>query len=309
MDRLSTLRLFIAAVEQGSIAAACRTYGISTTSGSRRLQELEAHLGTPLLDRTTRSLAPTEAGRLLYDRLRGPVSGILGALAEAAETGEEIGGVLLVVARRSYGMRHVVPLLASFLAAFPHVEVDLELTERLDIMPGDGIDIVIRHGRPEDKSSVAYPLASGSRILCASPDYLHRNGCPEDIEALQGHACLTYRRASEPAVWMFRSTAEPQAHQRAITVGGPLRSTSGEVLRSAAIAGAGLVLLPTWMVAGDIANGRLVRCLEAYRAWPAGFDSEILAVHRRFHNVPGKISAFVAHLLEHDPEVGHSARP
>lgn len=303
IDRISTLKFFVAAVEEGSIAAACRRFGISTTSGSRRIQELEAHLGIQLLDRTTRSLAPTPAGQQLSGALARNLWAIDAALREAGEVTDEPSGLLRVLVRRSFGMMHVSPLLPRFLAQYPKLTIDLEMTEQVEIAPGDGVDLVIRLGAPVEKSLTAFPLASGTRILCASPQYLLQHGAPETIEALGTHACLTYRRAEERSTWVFERMENASVVRQSIEVTGPLRATNGELLREAAISGLGLVLLPAWMVAEDEARGRLVRCLSTVRAWPAGFDTEIFVVHRRLNPLPAKISAFVAALLALEPEV------
>lgn len=303
IDRISTLKLFVAAVEEGSIAAACRRFGISTTSGSRRIQELEARLGVQLLDRTTRSLAPTQAGQQLSSALTGNLMAIDLALRQAGEITDEPTGLLRVLARRSFGMMHVSPMLPRFLAQHPKMTVDLEMTEQVEIVPGDGVDLVIRLGAPVEKSLVAFPLASGTRILCASPQYLLQHGAPQTIEALGTHACLTYRRAEERGTWVFERMESGAAIRQSIEVTGPLRATNGEILREAALSGLGVVLLPAWMVAEDVARGKLVRCLPNVRAWPAGFDTEIFVVHRRLNPLPGKISAFVAALLGLEPEV------
>ncbi|MBN9262981.1 MAG: LysR family transcriptional regulator, partial [Hyphomicrobium sp.] len=124
IDRISTLKLFVAAVEEGSIAGACRRFGISTTSGSRRIQELEAHLGIQLLDRTTRSLAPTQAGQKLSAALARNLLAIDDALREAGEVTAEPSGLLRVLARRSFGMMLVSPLLPRFLAQYPKLTID-----------------------------------------------------------------------------------------------------------------------------------------------------------------------------------------
>lgn len=302
MDRLSTLKLFVSAVDLGSISGAGRAYGLSTTGASRRIQELEAQLGVRLLDRTTRTVTPTEAGRRLHERISTLLSGIDAALRDASETADRPVGLLRVLARRSFGMLHITPMLPRFLAAHPGITVDLELTERVDIAPGDGVDVAIRLGAPAGKSLLAYPLATGARVLCASPRYVARHGAPATVEALAAHACLTYRRAHEPPLWVFEGAGPGDARRQEVAVDGPLRATNGEVLRAAAIAGLGLALLPLWMVADDIAAGRLVRCLDRVRAWPAGFDSEIVAVHRRSEPIPAKIGAFITHLLAHGIE-------
>lgn len=299
-DRLSTLRLLVSTIELGSISGAARRHGLSTTSASRRLMELEDDVGVRLLDRTTRYVTPTEAGQRLCERAGPLVTGLDRALREAAEDQHVPSGTLRVLARRSFAVRHIAPLLPGFLADHPGVSVDLHLTETVDIAPGEEIDLVIRLGTPAEKTLVAHELASGRRILAASPDYLARAGMPSQIEDLASHDCLTYRRAETEPVWVF----ETPEGRREVPVRGPLRTTNGEVLREAALAGLGLVLLPAWMIGRDVAAGRLVSCLGDMSAWPAGFDREIVAVHRRTEPLSPKIAAFVAYLTGHRFETG-----
>ena len=137
------------------------------------------------------------------------------------------------------------------------------------------------------------------RVVCASPAYLARVAPPATPAACAGHACLAYHREYEPALWVF----EEGGRRREVAVGGPLRSNSGEVLHRAALDGLGLALLPEWMVAGDVAAGRLQPCLPALRAYPAGYQAEIYAVHAKGEFVSAKITAFVTHIA------GQMARP
>jgi DNA-binding transcriptional LysR family regulator len=207
---------------------------------------------------------------------------------------EEATGTLRIVARRSYALRHVVPHLAGFRAAHPRVDIDLELTEQTGLVPAHGVDLVIRLGLPAGKSFTGHRLASGRRILCASPGYIARHGAPASPDAVLQHPCLTYREADEPPVWVF--TTADGARQE-VAVSGPFRSNSGEALRQAALDGMGLVLLPEWMVGDDVAAGRLTALLPGLPAWPGPYQAEIHAVHLRADRLPAKIAAFVAHLL------------
>jgi DNA-binding transcriptional LysR family regulator len=294
MDRLTVLRLFLRILDRGGIAAAGRTLGLSPTAASRALRDLEHDLALRLLDRTTRHVALTEAGRRLAARIAPLLDGLDAAMVEARELHEEASGTLRLVARRSYALRHVVPHLAGFRAAHPRVEIDLELTERTGLVPAHGVDLVIRLGLPAGKSFIGHRLASGRRILCASPGHIARHGLPATPEAVPLHPCLTYREDEEPAVWVFATASgAPQE----IAVSGPLRSNSGEALRQAALDGLGLVLLPEWLVGQDVAAGRLTPLLPGLPAWPARYQAEIHAVHARAERLPAKIAAFVAYLL------------
>lgn len=292
MDMLATLRLFQQVVSRGSISGAGRALGLSTTAASRQLQELEAALKARLLNRTTRSVSATEAGQHLFDRVGPLLEDLEGALRAAGDEHGQPAGTLRVVARRSFGILHVAPALAGFHARFPLVSVELTLTEVMDLRPSSGVDVVIRLGRPDEKSLAWTRLAADRRVLCASPAYLARVPPPVEPADCARHACLAYHREHEPASWVF----EAGGRRREVGVTGPLRSNSGEVLRRAALDGLGLALLPEWMVAGDIGAGHLHPCLPDVRAYPAGYQAEIYAVYARGEFVPAKVTAFVAHL-------------
>ena len=294
MDRLSALRLLLRTLDRGGIAAAGRSLGLSATAASRALRGLEDDLALRLFDRTTRHVAPTEAGRRLAARIAPLLEGLDAAMVEAREMHEEATGTLRIVARRSYALRHVVPHLAGFRTAHPRVEIDLELTEQTGLVPARGVDIVIRLGVPAGKSFVGHRLASGRRILCASPSYIARHGAPATPDAVLQHPCLTYREEEEAPVWVF---AAASGGRQEIAVSGPFRSNSGEALRRAALDGMGLVLLPEWMVDEDLAAGHLTPLLAGLPAWPERYQAEIHAVHARAERLPAKVAAFAAHLL------------
>jgi DNA-binding transcriptional LysR family regulator len=302
MDRLVALRLFLRIAETGSITGAGRAIGLSRTAASRGLAELEAALGLRLVDRTTRHATATEAGRTLQLRLAAVLGELDAALDQARTRHDTPAGTLRVVARRSYALRHVVPRLAAFRAAHPAVEIDLTLTEAPGLTPTDGIDVAIRLGEPAEKSFISHRLADGARLLCAAPSYLAAHPAPATPADLAEHACLGYRREAEPVVWH----AEGPAGASRIPVRGPLRANSGEALRLAALDGLGLALLPAWMVAEDLAAGRLLALLQGWRLTPLGYHEPICAVHAAAPHVPAKITAFIAHLRAGlSPEPGY----
>jgi len=295
VDRLQALHLFARVVERGTISAAGRSLGLSKTAASKRLQDLEAALKVRLLDRTTRHVSATEAGQTLYDRIVPMIRDMDTILGQISEISETPSGTLRILARRSFGMLHVVPTLPSFRAAYPDVSVDLQLTETVEIAPAHGVDIAIRLGQPAEKSLDWQRLTTGRRILCASPAYLERCPPPADRTDLARHNCLAYGQEEEPAIWVF----DRDGRREDVRVSGSLRSNSGEVLLQAARDGMGLAVLPEWMVAWDIAAGQLRPCLEQDRVYPAGYGAEIYAVYRRDRLRPEKLNAFIAHLQAH----------
>lgn len=295
MDRLQALQLFARVIERGTISAAGRSLGLSKTAASKRLQDLETELNVRLLNRTTRHVSATEAGQSLYERVIPMIRDMEAVLEQISEASDKPSGILRILARRSFGMLHIVPALPSFRALYPDLSVDLRLTETVDIAPSHGVDIAIRLGRPDEKSLEAERLTTDRRILCASPDYFERCPPPKDQFDLGRHDCLTYGQDAEPAVWVF----EEEGRRRDVRVTGAIRSNSGEVLRQAAVDGLGLAVLPEWMVARDIAQGRLKSCLAGPRVYPAGYSAEIFAVYMRDTLRPMKVSAFIEHLQKH----------
>ncbi|WP_193173990.1 LysR family transcriptional regulator [Nisaea nitritireducens] len=295
MDRLQALQLFARVVERGTISAAGRSLGLSKTVASKRLQDLEADLSIGLLNRTTRHVSVTEAGQALYDRIIPMIRDMDAIIEQISESTEAPSGVLRILARRSFGMLHIVPTLPSFRAEYPEVSVDLHLTETVEIAPSYGTDIAIRLGQPTEKSLDWQRLTTDRRMLCASPEYFRHHAPPADLSDLDRHNCLTYGQEAEPAVWV----SEHLGKRRDIVVTGSLRSNSGEVLRQAALDGLGLALLPEWMIAWDVAAGRLQICFDDLRLYPAGYSAEIYAVYRRVSRLPGKLEAFLGHLQRH----------
>ena len=294
MDRLGALRLFVRAVEGGSITGAGRDLGMSSTAASRTMQLLEAELGVRLLNRSTRQVGATEAGRHLYRRVNGLVADLDVALQEAGDLHDNPAGPVRVTARRSFALTHVVPLLPEFREAYPRIDISLTLTEVVDLVPNEETDVAIRVGLPDRKTLVAHELVRHRSLLCASPAYLERNGEPVAPGDLSRHACLGYRNELEPPRWLF----DLDGKTTEVSVSGPLVSNSGEALRIAAVEGLGFVVLPRWLVLRDIEAGALVPCLRSYRVNTAGFSPTFYAVHARSAYVPAKIKVFVDFLVD-----------
>lgn len=292
MDRVSTLRLFVKIVETGTISGGGRLIGLSTTTASKRLHDLEDSLGVRLLNRTTRNVSPTEAGRVLFEQAARIIDELDAAFEQTRNLQDQPTGLLRVVARRSFGYAQVVPSLTSFHDAFPLVEVDLTLTETPDLLPTHGADVVIRLGQPIGKSFAARRLVRASHALCASPAYLAQVGAPVSPDDLARLDCLAYRREPVPVKWI----AERGADRTEVVVRGALFANSGEALRRAAIQGLGITLQPIWLVADDLMAGRLVRCLVDHDCYPARYVEPIYAVHARGDLVPAKVTVFVDHL-------------
>lgn len=286
------MRLLVAAIELGSFVRAGRRLGLSPASVSRRFKAMESDLGVRLVDRTTRRLAPSEAGREYYLRAKD----ILARLDELERTvsglRDEPGGELRILARRSFGLHQIAPRLAGFAGAYPGIRVNLALSETPDLGFDDAVDVLVRLNAPEEKSLAGRRLATGRRVLCASPAYLEHAAPLARPADLAAHRCLAYRIAFEPTRWRLRRGDRVEE----LDVAPALTSNSGEVLRRAASDGLGVALLPEWLLEADLASGALVACLPGYAAHAIGFDAEIFAVWRRGPFVPAKVEAFVDYL-------------
>lgn len=286
MDRLAAMQVFVRVVETGGLSAAGRALGLAPSSVSRRIAELEDMLGLRLLHRTTRRLSLTEAGETYYERARAIVRAVDEASLAVTETRAAPRGTLRVTVPASLARRHVARAVAAFQTEYPAVAIAMSVTDRPVDIVGEGFDVAVRAGRLEDSSLIARKLGDARRLVCASPAYLARAGCPPHPHALADHACLTFRRHPGGNLWRFRK-GDGRFEVRAT---GPLFADDGEALVAAAVAGLGLILVPEWLVGDEIGGGRLVEVLADYAADPE--KTPVYAVYAPGPYVPPKVRAF-----------------
>jgi DNA-binding transcriptional LysR family regulator len=211
MDRLDELRVFATILEAGSLRAAARRLHRSAPSVTRSLAAIEERVGVRLLERTTRHLAPTEAGRRLADRARQLLSDYGAALGEVTDTREApLRGLLRVTAPTVFGRRHVSPVVASFLDIHPAVRVELVLSDRNFDLIDEGFDVAVRIGRLASSRQVARRVGEVRRVLVASPDYLARKGTPRRPGDLARHEIVYCAVLASPMEWRFRSSGRDQ---------------------------------------------------------------------------------------------------
>ncbi len=290
----------------GSYTAAARRLGVSKAAMSQRISELEHAAGVPLVRRTTRSVRLTEAGAQLVASTRGAYAEIERGFESVRNLAEAPRGVIRVTAPVAFGRQQLVPLLPGFLQTHPQVRVELQLSDHLASMVNEGFDLAVRHCDRPPETHVAWALARTSSRLLASPAYLARHGAPQHPSDLARHACLSYPRPGESAVWRFRSgdvflDAEGLAPDGsdgdsvAVAVHGPLAANNSEVLREAALAGLGIVLLPDFSVLDAVRGGELVPVLGGWQAFGA-FGSHLYAIRPYSAVVPASVRALVSHL-------------
>ena len=256
MDRLDEFAIFVRIVEESSLVRAAARLRRSPPAVTRALASLEARLGVRLIDRTTRRLAPTEAGRLLYDKART----VLGDY-EAATLGVRdapVRGLLRVAAPVQFGRRHVAPIVTAFLDAHADVEVELLLNDRNVDLIDEAIDVAVRIGPLADSGLAARAVGEVRRLWVASPGYLESRGVPRVPEDLAGHEAVlgTFRTAPS---WDFA-----RSRRGAVRITARLRSDDIETRLRAVLGGRGIGQFLSYQVADDLAAGRLVRLLRAY---------------------------------------------
>lgn len=291
MDRLAALEAFAKVAETQSFSEAARRLRSSKSAVSRHVAALEASLGARLFHRTTRSLTLTEAGRDYFAR----ASRILADLDEADASVTQLQaaprGRLRVNAPMSFGFLHLAPALGDFLARYPEVELDVNLTDRFVDLVDEGVDVAVRIGSLTDSSLVARRLAGIRRVLCASPDYIARRGVPQTPDDLKDHDCLSNTNITITREWRF---VHPDGTPWPVEVKGRMSANSGDMLRVAALRGHGFVHLPTFIVGEDLKAGTLVSVLDPYIAQ----DLTLNAVYPTARHLSPKVRAFVDFLAE-----------
>lgn len=277
--------LFVAVVDAASLSAAARRLGLSQPSVSRRLAALEERLGVRLLDRDTRRLRLTTAGRTYYERCLALVEMARETEALVAEMNGALRGTLRLSAPPTYARRRIAPLLAEFARTYPDIRLQMVLSEQRASVIGDGLDLVVRLGRLDDSALTCRLLSRERFVLCASPDYLERTGVPSRIEDLAGRHGLVTEAFGMRGRIVFGSGSK----RRSVQTDALLTSDDLEMLREGALLGLGVTALPEYLVGGDIERGRLVRLLARERL-PA-FEAHAVFVHPR--RAPRRVRAFV----------------
>jgi DNA-binding transcriptional LysR family regulator len=285
MDRLTALKSFSAVAELGSFSDAARRLGLSKSLVSRHVSGLEAELGVLLLSRTTRRLSLTEAGQAYAERCQR-------ILADLEEADQAVGnlqavpsGRLRITAPMSFGSLHLAPSLSEFIDKYKEIKLDLVLSDRIVDLIEDGFDLAVRVGRLAESSLIAKKLCPMRRVACASPAYLKAMGVPRTPADLAQHRCLSHSELAAQE-WRFVDSGNKPL---GINVTGPVRVNNGEAMRHLALAGVGLIYLPTFFIGPDIRAGRLVPVLESFTPQ----DSALYAVYPHARLLSPKVRAFL----------------
>ena len=282
--------MFRRVAELGSFTRAAKDLRISNAAASKNVRELEEELGVPLVQRTTRRLNLTPAGQGYYERC----STILDELSDADRTVKDLRasprGVVRVSAPRSFALTSLMPVVATFLDRWPELRMELELNDRFVDPIREGFDVCIRGGTALDDSTlVARRLTTIERVVVAAPGSVPspRLRSPSDLAKQR---CLVYSLSSTPDEWTFTNGRS----KKTVTISGPLRVNSSLALVRAATNGAGIALVPSFSVSAEIADGRLVRLLDDWKAEPATLH----AITPRHRETSRGVRLFVDHLVD-----------
>lgn len=289
MDLFNSIKMYVAVVEGGSFAAAADKLAISRAMVSKQIQKLEEHLGTRLLNRTTRRLNMTETGREFYERSTQIMSDLDEATQIAGQMTRTPQGVLRITIPLSYGQHRLATIIGDYAQIHPQVQLDISLSDRkLDLIE-DGFDLAIRIGSMPQSDLIARKIGGVRSIVCASPAYLARYGIPKTPAELGQHTCLGYTLTGGGTDWSFESADGPVN----IPIKGQIRADNGDIIRLAALSGAGVLFQPHFIVGEDLEHGRLLRLLPEWQSAELG----IYAVYPSRKHLSAKVRTFVDFLV------------
>ena len=292
VDRLRAFEVFATVVAKGSFTKAADALDTSPANVTRYINELEAHLATRLLNRSSRRLSLTESGTALYERCRSILDDVAEAEAIAGSATLRPKGKLRINAGVTFGIKHLAPLWPRFMKSYPEIELDIDLIDRVVDMVEEGYDLAIRVSQAASPANlIAKKLATSRNLVCAAPAYLKAHGLPQHPRDLADHACLGFSYAATGDEWHFTDAAGAALRVR---VNCPFHTNNGETLRAAALAGHGIIRPAAFLVGEDIRAGRLVRLLTDYSI----SDTDLLALYPSRRHVSAKVRVMVDFLSE-----------
>jgi DNA-binding transcriptional LysR family regulator len=278
---------FVFVAENESFTLASKKMDISTAQVSRQISALEKRLNIKLFYRTTRKVSLTEEGRIFYQHCRGVLDGLDAAERAVTNLQSKPQGKIKLTAPVTYGEQQVLPLINDFMKQYSDIEVSVFLSNQQVSLVEGGYDLAIRVGKLSDSSMMAKKLGSRTNFICASPDYLDKQGIPHSLSELSQHSCLL----GTLDYWHFKEAGK----EKNIRVKGRIRYNSGYGLVDAALKGLGIVQLPDYYVQEHIASGELMTLLDKYREPEEG----VWAVYPQNRHLSPKIRLFVDYLAEH----------
>jgi len=298
MNRLECDRMFLAVMEAGSFTGAAEKLGTSSGQASKLLSGLESDLGVRLLNRTTRSVSPTEAGRAYYDRLKPLVDELETLDLDIRNISQSPRGRLRLTAPLTFGTLEMAPALNEFARRYPEIELDVSFSDRVVNVVDEGFDLAIRVGRPGDSSLIIRKLCAVRIVVVAAPAYLDAHGAPDVPSDLAHHTCIIDTNFREPNRWPFRT---PEGDVEMVNVSGRIRYSNAEACLQAAALGLGLACVPAFVAGDALRSGRVTRLLSSFETEP--YDVHVLYPHNR--HLAAKVRLLVDFLVERYRQTPH----
>jgi DNA-binding transcriptional LysR family regulator len=291
MDRLRAMEVFVEVVRKNGFARAADALDTSPANVTRIIADLESHLGTRLLNRSSRKMSLTESGDALYERAKTIVEDMAEVEAIASSTSGTPRGVLRLNAPLSFGVLQLAPLWGKFMDLHPGIELEVALIDRVVDIVEEGYDMAIRISRAGSASHAARKLATSQNICCAAPAYLEKHGVPKVPQDLAAHRCIGYRYAATADEWHFsQRSGKPDV----VKVNCAMHTNNGDTARAVAVAGGGVIWQPTFLIGADLRAGRLVRVLPEYDL-P---DIDVLAVYPSRRHLSAKVRVMIDFLAQ-----------
>lgn len=306
-DRFAAMSVFVKVVENGSFARAAERLGMSTSAVSRHVAELETHLATRLLNRTTRRISLTESGQAYLERTLQLLAELEETEAVVSSSTAAVRGTIRMTCSTGFGIPYLVPAIGAFQLRYPEVRFDISTSNRFVDLVEEGLDLAVRIGELGNPNLIARRIAGMHLLACAAPAYLAKHGTPRRPEELVRHNCLTYEYASIKGQWTFREREHKSGERKGgarkgegeraeikVRVAGTAHTNSGEMLAALAAEGAGIVFEPDFAVMPLVRAGRLVHILKGFEPPP----HNIHAVYPSRRHLSAKVRAFVDFLAE-----------
>ncbi|MBE9102680.1 LysR family transcriptional regulator [Vacuolonema iberomarrocanum] len=297
MDQLSAMQAFVKVVETGGFSGAARQLGVAVSSVTRQVNALENLLHTQLLNRSTRSITLTPQGRKYYDKVVQILQDVEAANLSVAEQDEIPRGLVRVSLPVAFGRLHVAPIIRDFFGQYPEMQLDLKLSDALSNPVEEELDVVIRLGNLDRSGAtwIVRKLGSYQRKVCGSPSYFQEHGRPNHPDDLAHHNCLRFSYSTGYEIWRFRRDKEVCE----VKVNGSLVANNAEVLRQVCLDGAGIILMPTWLIGDGVRAGRLQTILNDFQFYPqADMDMGIYALYLRNRRHSLRVQTFIDFLSQ-----------
>lgn len=290
MDKLNAMAIFVRVVERGNFSAVARELRTSQPTISKILKALEAELGGKLIARSTRQLSLTDEGQRYYAQCRQILAAVDNAEHSFQSGREQVAGSLRIGSSVSFGRLQIASRLPDFLARYPQLEIDLQLSDQNQDLVEEGLDVSLRIGELHDSNLIARRIGDTRRITVASAAYLARRGEPQTPEQLSEHNCLQFNLLSSQNLWYY----EKDGQRYSVRIKGNAQSNNSEAIREMVLGGLGIALSPVWLFAEDLKAGRVTAIL-------SGYQTQSLPIHAVFpanRRQSARVKAFVDYMSD-----------